>query len=55
MELQGTPVGVGAGADADEAGGEDGESEDGGDECCVHDVVLLWRAEGLPAAQLIVR
>jgi hypothetical protein len=49
------PVGVGAGADADEAGGEDGEREDGGDEGCVHDVVLLWRAEGLPAAQLMLR
>jgi hypothetical protein len=52
--LQGAPVAVGAGADADEAGGEDGESEDGGDDCCVHDVVLLWRAEGLPAAQLMM-
>lgn len=53
--LEGAPVAVGAGADADEAGGEDGEGEDDGDKGCVHDVVLLWRAEGLPAAQLMVR
>ena len=53
--LEGAPVAVGAGTDADDAGGEDGEGEDGGDKGGVHDVVLLWRAEGLPAAQLMVR
>ncbi len=55
VALQGAPVGIGASTDADEAGCEDGEGEDSCDEGCVHDVVLLWRAEGLPAAQLMVR
>ncbi len=39
--LQGAPVGIGTSTNADEAGGEDGEGEDDGDEGCVHDVVLL--------------
>ena len=53
--LEGAPVGVGASADADEGGGEDGGGEDDSDKGCVHDEVLLGRAEGLPAAQLMVR
>lgn len=55
LGLQRAPVGIGASTDADEGGGEDGGGEDESDDCCVHDVVLLWRAEGLPAAQLKVR
>jgi hypothetical protein len=39
--LEVLPVRVGASADADEAGNENGGSEDGGKDCEVHGVLLL--------------
>ena len=37
--------GVGASAEADEGGGEDGKSEKGGGDCVIHGVFLLARTE----------
>ncbi len=41
--LERAPVAVGAGADADKGGEEDGGSEDGCEECEVHGVLLSAR------------
>jgi hypothetical protein len=46
FRLQRAPVGVGASANADEAGHEDGRSEDGSDHCEVHGISPVARAAG---------